>query len=251
MATAAAAASTRLAVLARRRPARRLVTSAMASHLPSGPTFFMDAFVARQWGPGAEGTRFDPGTGGPTLADFCGRVHAEHEAGAAPLIDGYAPFCKHVFIRNFVVGLKPGAVAITPANEAQLRSGYVRRRPEELAVLARWFPSDCEAATTRPDATWLDVILYSREQLAAEAAAMPAADRAGREDADLPPWGIISVKAQEVPHELPMQPITMLRNALGKAEGGSGVPLDREAYEAAVEYWAAHAAVLDGAVAGA
>jgi hypothetical protein len=28
-----------------------------------------------------------------------------------------------------------------------------------------------------------------------------------------------------------MQPITMLRNALGREEGGSGVPLNREAYE--------------------
>ncbi len=28
-----------------------------------------------------------------------------------------------------------------------------------------------------------------------------------------------------------MQPITMLRNALGREEGGSGVKLDREAYE--------------------
>jgi hypothetical protein len=27
--------------------------------------------------------------------------------------------------------------------------------------------------------------------------------------------------------ETPMEPITMMRNALGKTEGGSGVPLDR------------------------
>lgn len=27
-----------------------------------------------------------------------------------------------------------------------------------------------------------------------------------------------------------MQPITMLRNALGREEGGSGVPLNRDAY---------------------
>jgi len=224
--------------------------------LPAGPVFFMDGFVARQWGPGAEGTAFDPAAGGPTMAAFCDRLHAAHAAGDAPLVDGYAPFCKHVFLRNWVAGIKPGAVPVSAANQGQLRSGYVRRRPEELAVLARWFPSDCAAAAARPDAAWLDVILYSREQLAAEAAAMPADDRAGRapqaaERDLLPPWGVISVKAQDVVHELPMQPITMLRNALGRAEGGSGVPLDRGAYEAAVAYWDGHAAVLDGAVAGA
>ena len=35
----------------------------------------------------------------------------------------------------------------------------------------------------------------------------------------------------------------MMRNALGREEGGSGVPLDRAAYEAAAAYWEAHAAI--------
>lgn len=57
------------------------------------------------------------------------------------------------------------------------------------------------------------------------------------------PWGIISVKAQDVDHELPMQPITMMRNALGANEGGSGVPIDRDAYKASVKFWAEHAPI--------
>lgn len=56
-------------------------------------------------------------------------------------------------------------------------------------------------------------------------------------------WGIIAIKAQNVNYELPMAPITMLRNALGKEEGGSGVPLDRDAYLQSVEYWKSHAIV--------
>ena len=39
-------------------------------------------------------------------------------------------------------------------------------------------------------------------------------------------YGIVSVKPQDADYETPMQPITMMRNALGKAEGGSGVPID-------------------------
>ena len=39
------------------------------------------------------------------------------------------------------------------------------------------------------------------------------------------------------PEEIPMAPITMMRNALGVEEGGSGVPLDRDAYRRAVEFW--------------
>lgn len=38
----------------------------------------------------------------------------------------------------------------------------------------------------------------------------------------------------------------MMRNALGREEGGSGVPLGRDAYEASVKYWQEHAAIVDG-----
>jgi Protein of unknown function (DUF3228) len=57
------------------------------------------------------------------------------------------------------------------------------------------------------------------------------------------PWGIVSIKAQDVDYELPMTPITAMRNALGKDQGGSGVPLDREQYMQAVSYWKDHANV--------
>jgi hypothetical protein len=38
-----------------------------------------------------------------------------------------------------------------------------------------------------------------------------------------------------------MQPITVMRNALGKEHGGSGVPLDWEKYKQSVEFWQTHA----------
>lgn len=78
----------------------------------------------------------------------------------------------------------------------------------------------------------------SREQIRKETAAM------GKEERDTDaPWGIISVKAQDVDHEIPMQPITMMRNALGKEEGGSGVDLDRQKYAESVNFWKDHAPV--------
>ena len=50
----------------------------------------------------------------------------------------------------------------------------------------------------------LDIILYSREQLVKEREATGKADP----NRPLPdaPWGIISIKAQDEPFELPMQP---------------------------------------------
>ena len=51
-------------------------------------------------------------------------------------------------------------------------------------------------------------------------------------------------------HETPMTPATAMRNALGREEGGSGVPLDRVAYERAVAYWDAHALLSAGTTPG-
>ena len=56
-------------------------------------------------------------------------------------------------------------------------------------------------------------------------------------------YGIVSVKPSDVPFETPMDPITMMRNALGKEHGGSGVPLVAEKYLESVEYWKKHALV--------
>ena len=40
-----------------------------------------------------------------------------------------------------------------------------------------------------------------------------------------------------------MDPMTAMRNALGKEEGGSGVELDRGKYQESVDFWARHANV--------
>ena len=94
------------------------------------------------------------------------------------------------------------------------------------------------ATNPLPVAKYLDLILYSREQINEENTAM------GKDALeDTAPWGIVSIKAQDVNHEIPMTPITAMRNALGKDEGGSGIPLDRNSYMAAYEYWNTHAVV--------
>jgi hypothetical protein len=148
---------------------------------------------------------------------------------------GYAEFCKHLFIPNFTPA-KVCALKITPENEGLLKSGYEARREEELAVLSRWYnASDLPEV---PVAQYLDVILYSKEQIDKENAAMGAEPI--QEDYD---YGIISIKPQDADFELPMQPITMMRNALGAEHGGSGVPLDQTKYRASVDYWSKHAII--------
>lgn len=96
---------------------------------------------------------------------------------------------------------------------------------------------------TATEAKYLDLILYSREQIIREYEAMPSK---GYDVDMLPsaPWGIISIKAQDEPYETPMNPITIMRNALGREEGGSGVPINKDNYEEAVSYWDVHAAIV-------
>ena len=57
------------------------------------------------------------------------------------LQDGYAPFCKHIFIKNFT-DTKPGSVEITPENESFIRTKYEARTELELPVLRRYFPKE-------------------------------------------------------------------------------------------------------------
>ncbi|MES1912974.1 MAG: hypothetical protein MHM6MM_005214 [Cercozoa sp. M6MM] len=205
----------------------------MSSH-----AIVMDSFALRQFGESSKKCQHIE----MSPEEFEKRVNEYIEANGgleACLKDGYAPFCKHVFVPNFVAGLKTGALAITEETQPFLRSDYVARRAEELPVLSRWFER-ADVAHLLPEATYLDVILYSREQIRKEQAALPDATATEEQDA---PWGIISIKAQHVDHELPMEPITVMRNALGREYGGSGVPIQEAAYRASVDFWKTHARV--------
>lgn len=184
----------------------------------------MTDFALRNWDPQASGTVIQ-GLSPEDLVDRC-------NAAQGPLVDGYAPFCRHLFLPNDTP-TRAGFAPITETNRGALRSGYRARREGELAVLERWFEG-IEA----PRADWLDVILYSHAQLVAEAADYP--DEQAVPDCD---WGIVSIIGTLEPSEPPMPPITQLRNALGREEGGSGVPVDRHAYARAVAFWDAHAPV--------
>lgn len=139
------------------------------------------------------------------------------------VLPGYAPFCRLRVHRNWT-STRCLTMPITDANRHRLRSAYEARTPAELPVLVRWFEG-IEA----PVADYLVVILYSREQLAKEGEPIEA------------DWGIVGCLYTAEPEEIPMAPITMMRNALGVDEGGSGVPLDRDAYRRSVEFWERHA----------
>jgi len=139
------------------------------------------------------------------------------------VLPGYAPFCALHVHRNWT-STRCLTVPVTDANRHLLRSAYEARNSSELPVLVRWFEG-----VEPPVAQYLIAILYSREQLAREGSLIEA------------DFGIVGCMYTDSPEEIPMAPITMMRNALGVEEGGSGVPLDRKAYLRSVEYWSGHA----------
>lgn len=155
-----------------------------------------------------------------TAEQFVQRLNAETPVA---VLDGYAPFCKLHVHRNWT-STRCMTIPIDDGNRHRLRSAYEARNSGELPVLVRWFEG-----VEPPVAEYLIVILYDRTQMAKEGTPI---------DAD---WGIVGCLYTMTPEETPMTPITMMRNALGVEEGGSGVPIDREAYRRAVEFWEGNA----------
>ena len=159
------------------------------------------------------------------IQDVSAEAFVRHLNTEPPLkvLDGYAPFCTLHVHHNWTT-TRSSVIAITEANRQRLRTAYEARTREELPVLVRWFEG-----LEPPVANYLVPILYSREQMAREDSPIEA------------DWGIVGCLYTMQPEEIPMAPITMLRNALGVEEGGSGVPIDRAAYRRSVAFWEAHA----------
>ena len=56
-------------------------------------------------------------------------------------------------------------------------------------------------------------------------------------------YAIISIKPQNLDCELPMQPISFIKSALGKEYGGSSSSIDLEKYNESVQYWEKNALI--------
>jgi len=142
------------------------------------------------------------------------------------VMEGYAPFCKLVAVKNFT-DAKVGTTEITIANHQYLRSSYKRRNINELEVLSRWL----ELPIKPPIAEWLILVLYDKDQI----------DEEGLNDIGYVEfsgdYGIVAILGQASPDEEPMKPETMIRNSLGISEGGSGFPINKEQYKKSVTFW--------------
>jgi len=170
-----------------------------------------------------DATKHQPAIPGVTPEEFEKEINTRKPVLVA---DGYAPFCKLFYFENWT-DAQAGIIPITNEVLPLVRSEYEARRETELPVLMRYFPGDILNLTAK----YLCVIVYDKEQMQKEGTAI---------DAD---YAIVNILRLMTLEEPPLPPITMMRNALGVSEGGSGVPLDREKYKASVEFWTKNVAV--------
>lgn len=170
-----------------------------------------------------DATKHSPAIPGITPEQFELEINERLPETVAP---GYAPFCRLMWFENWTKA-KAGIVSITSLNQDFIRTEYEARRETELPVLVRFLPGNIQDVRAK----YLCVIIYDKEQMAKEGSPI---------DGDFAVVNILRTMTMEEP---PLPPITMMRNALGVAEGGSGVPLDRKKYMESVDFWTRHVAV--------
>lgn len=141
----------------------RKATRILASLTCTMPDIALDSFAYRQFD--------DPKYGGTKIEipkqEFMSKVLEFYEQRKAiadefqdrpVLVDGYAPFCKHLFMPNFDDSILDGAMEITAENEHLLKTAYEARNEKELPVLVRFFPGE---SVTPPVSKYLDLIRTS------------------------------------------------------------------------------------------
>lgn len=75
-----------------------------------------------------------------SVAEFEDIVNSRFDE--ANLKDGYAPFCKHIFLENDFTDAKVNVLQLTKENEGLVRTEYQARNEKELPILQRFIPLD-------------------------------------------------------------------------------------------------------------
>lgn len=211
------------------------------------PKIELPEFTRRQWKPSYAGTKMF----GIDETHFMEFVNAryEHATDQNRVMarswfkdhpDPSWSFCKYLIFENVDDKIKTSVIKIDHTIFPYIQSGYSSRVEGELPVLSRWatFPY---GTFKLPVAKFVGLALYTRKQLLHEFEADPA--NKGKEYTELSPsakYGIVSIQGLGQPELDPMPPVTHLRNALGKEQGGNGQPIDKSEYDKSVDFWSTH-----------
>lgn len=183
-----------------------------------------DPFVLRQFTPSFSGTKI-PLELKEVLLEKINLSNAE-------LLSSEWDFCKYLVIPN-TFGVKCAVREITLDLYPYIRTDYVQRTPDELAILSRF--AQLPPGIKAEEANYIVLVLYSKEQLEKEF-------KPKKEDKEFyfdnsVEWGIVSIMGTLYPYPDPLVPITIMRNALGIEEGGNGQKINKDTYNESVEFW--------------
>ena len=188
-----------------------------------------DPFVNRQFSPGFSGTKVDLEIK-DQLLEVINDTYINGDS--KQLLNSEWEFCKYLVIKNDF-DVKCAVREITLDIYPYIRTDYVQRTPEELAVLSRFAQLPPGFKSQR--ANYIVLVLYSKRQLEKEF--KPKEEGQEFYFDDSVEWGIVSIMGTMEPKPDPLVPITIMRNALGIEEGGNGETLNRESYNESVEFW--------------
>lgn len=188
-----------------------------------------DPFVNRQFSPGFSGTKVDLEIK-DELLEVINDTYINGDS--KQLLNSEWEFCKYLVIKNDF-DVKCAVREITLDIYPYIRTDYVQRTPEELAVLSRFAQLPPGFKSQR--ANYIVLVLYSKRQLEKEFKPKEEGQEFYFDDSI--EWGIVSIMGTMEPKPDPLVPITIMRNALGIEEGGNGETLNRESYNQSVEFW--------------
>lgn len=194
-----------------------------------------DPFVYRHFNPGFSGTKVPSDIKDTLLLNVNGAYDYFNEHGGDKdylLLDSEWDFCKYLVIPNDF-NIKCAVREITLDIYPYIRTDYVQRTPDELAILTRFV--QLPPGFRSQEAKYIVFVLYSREQLLKEFKPKEDADEFYFDESV--EWGVVSIMGTMLPKPDPLVPITIMRNALGTDEGGNGEKLNKDVYNESVEFW--------------
>lgn len=187
-----------------------------------------DPFVNRQFSQGFSGTKVDLEIKDQLLETINDAfVNTNRQ-----LLNSDWNFCKYLVIEN-TFDVKCAVREITLDIYPYIRTDYVQRTPEELAILSRF--AQLPPGFKSQKANYIVLVLYSKRQLEKEF--KPKEEGQEFYFDDSVEWGIVSIMGTMEPKPDPLVPITIMRNALGIEEGGNGETLNKDSYNESVEFW--------------
>lgn len=186
-----------------------------------------DPFVERQFNDKFSGTKVKLNDKDGLLSMANSMLNDIH------LVDSNWDFCKYLILPN-IFDIKCAVRELTLDVYPYIRTDYSSRTPDELPVLTRFL--QLPPGFKQDIAKYIVLVLYSRDQLENEFYSKNDKSVEFYFDNDVK-YGIVSIMGTHEPKPDPLVPITIMRNSLGKEEGGNGEKLDHKIYEESVKFW--------------